>query len=201
MLLTPENAPVTASVARRAFQALKGHNLIAHGGEKAVDRAYWSEVTNPSHPPGHGRTGNVKYLTPRQRRLHLTTFKDDHLVLSRASIFEIGINMTSRGEIIYVVDPLRNFYVGFKTIGTFHHSSFLAGAQVLAAGSMIIAPGMIIVEVNNHSGHYKPGLAQLKLAATVMKLKGANLNAISFKYSPPTGAPTTWESGVDMIRS
>lgn len=201
MSLTPENAPVTASVARRAFESLQRHNLIPRNGEKAVDRAYWGEVVDPQHSPGHGRTGNVAYLNQLRRTQHLVTFKDDRLVVKLTNAFKIGILTNTSGEIIYVVDRDRNFYVGKKNIGHFHHSSFLSGAPVLAAGSMVIEPGFKIVEVNNHSGHYKPGLEQLKLAAAIMQLRGANLNSIAFKFSPPTGAAQTWPSGVAMIRA
>ena len=37
----------------------------------------------------------------------------------------------------------------------FHHSSFVAGAPVIAAGEMIISRGRLIA-LTNHSGHYLP---------------------------------------------
>jgi hypothetical protein len=187
---------------QRAFHALQQHNLIPHHGEKAIDSAYWSEVIDPEHKPGHGRQGKVAYLVEAKRKPHIVRFDKDRLVVPATSVFKIGVSSSTAGELIWVIDRDRKFYVGIKAIGNFHHSSFLAGSQVLAAGSMVIASGYKILEVNNNSGHYKPDLAQLKLAAVVMRLQGADLNLIPFKYSPPPGkgTPVTFGSGIAMIR-
>lgn len=48
-----------------------------------------------------------------------------------------------------------------RKVGEFHHSSFLAGKPVAAAGEMIIKKG-IIIEINNASGHYMPSLDFVK---------------------------------------
>jgi len=189
-----------ADTIKRATAALNKHNLIPRHGEKAIDSAYWSEVIDPDHKPGHGRRGRVAYLNSAGRAPHIVTFAADTLKVKPMAMFKIGINNSTQGEVIYVIDRDRNFYVGKKNIGNFHHSSFLAGAQALGAGSMMLAEGFKIIEVNNHSGHYKPGLEQLKLTAVIMKLKGADLNKIPFKYSPPNGAPTKWGTGIAMIR-
>lgn len=185
---------------KRAVAMLKQHNLIPRHGEKAVDSAYWSEVIDPEHKPGHGRQGKVQYKDEAGRAPHIVTFDGDKLKVKQTSMFKIGINNSTQGEIIYVIDRDRNFYVGKKAIGNFHHSSFLAGAPALGAGSMMLAEGFKIIEVNNNSGHYKPGLEQLKLTAVIMKLKGADLNRIPFRYTPPRGAAMIWGTGIAMIQ-
>jgi hypothetical protein len=192
----------TDVIMNRAIATMRARGLIPGRGEKAVDSAYWPEVLDPNHRATHGRNGNVTYLeTEAARARHLAKFQKNELVINPINYFRIGIMQNTVGEIIYVVDRHNNFYVGKKNLGHFHHSSFLGGTQVLAAGSMIIAAGLKIVEVNNHSGHYLPGLQQLKRAAITMQLRGADLKLIRFKFSPPTGPAQTWSNGVDMVRS
>ena len=48
----------------------------------------------------------------------------------------------------------------------FHHSSFLAGEKVAAAGEIIIENG-IIKEITNGSGHYRPDISYVK--ANILK--------------------------------
>ena len=185
---------------RSAVKKLKDHNLIPKHGEVAVDAAYWSEVLDPKHSPGHGRKGNVAYLSDAKRKPHVATFDGDKLKIKRTSVFKIGINHSTQGSVIFVIDRSRNFYVGIKAIGQFHHSSFLSGSQALAAGSMRLAEGFKILEVNNHSGHYKPSLEQLRLTAVIMHLQGADLNKIPFKYSPPQGKHVEFGNGLALLR-
>ena len=45
--------------------------------------------------------------------------------------------------------------------GEFHHSSFLSGEKVAAAGDIIIKDG-VIKQVTNNSGHYTPLLKDVK---------------------------------------
>lgn len=197
-----ENETENRSRLRRVFETMRGHGFVPRGGERAIGISYWHEKLNrdPGARIGRGRN-TVIYKDEAERRSHLVRFQNNLLDINLRNRFTIGITGSTSGEIIYVVDQHRNFYVGRKNIDHFHHSTFLSGAPVLAAGTMVIEPGLVILEVNNHSGHYKPGLEQLKLAAFVMKLKGADLNKISFKYSPPTGEATRWNSGFDMLKA
>ncbi len=54
----------------------------------------------------------------------------------------------------------------------FHHSSFLSGGQVLAAG-MIRAEGGAIKDITPKSGHYKPRLKDFRRLVSLLERKGA----------------------------
>ncbi|CAG8492232.1 14793_t:CDS:2 [Funneliformis mosseae] len=62
---------------------------------------------------------------------------------------------------IYVTDCDGNFYVGQKIKGHFHHSSFLAGGAICAAGGIKVREGKLL-EINPNSGHYKPAQHHFK---------------------------------------
>ncbi|CAG8478038.1 20083_t:CDS:2 [Gigaspora margarita] len=78
-----------------------------------------------------------------------------------------------REKWIYVTDCLGNFYVGQKIKGHFHHSSFLAGGAIAAAGGIKVQYGKLI-ELNPKSGHYKP--AQHHFKALVDRLKDEDVD-------------------------
>lgn len=56
---------------------------------------------------------------------------------------------------IYVMSPDGTLYVGDKKRERFHHSSFLSGSAVIAAGSICVEEG-VLKELTPHSGHYRP---------------------------------------------
>lgn len=59
------------------------------------------------------------------------------------------------GFAIWVCSPQGTFYSNVQTEDVFHHSSFLAGGRVLAAGEWVVADGKVKL-INHKSGHYRP---------------------------------------------
>jgi len=74
---------------------------------------------------------------------------------------------------IYVTDCDGKFYVGQKIKGQFHHSSFLAGGAICAAGGIKVREGKLL-EINPKSGHYKP--AQHHFNALIERLKNEKIS-------------------------
>jgi hypothetical protein len=70
---------------------------------------------------------------------------------------------TGEGWEIFVMDPEGALHMTSHKIGKRHHSSMLAGGATSAAGS-IKAVGGAITHLNNKSGHYTPGPAQMRQA-------------------------------------
>ncbi|MFN7938675.1 MAG: hypothetical protein U0R19_35425 [Bryobacteraceae bacterium] len=64
------------------------------------------------------------------------------------------------GWAIFVVDMEGRLYCGDHEEGKFHHSTFLAGGAVQAAGELVAENGEIKV-VTAKSGHYTPGVDQM----------------------------------------
>jgi len=73
------------------------------------------------------------------------------------------------GPRIFVMDGNGYFYVGTASNGKFHHSSFLSGGPIAAAGEIVVAQEGKIKMISNVSGHYKPGAAFLWQAVQQLK--------------------------------
>lgn len=82
---------------------------------------------------------------------------------------------------IWVVDTLGNLYTSVEqSPGVFHHSSFMAGGLVRAAGQIVFKNGKII-HVNNSSGHYKPD--QESLNAVIKNLRLDDRTQVAYDVS------------------
>lgn len=65
------------------------------------------------------------------------------------------------GWAIFVVSPEREIYSASHIVGKLHHSSFLSGKPVLAAGELVVDHGVIKV-ITAKSGHYMPTAEDLQ---------------------------------------
>lgn len=127
-------------------------------------------------PQGNCESCVVKYLVDEEREARKLTWSEKHKVwldrnakpydtatenkkhpIEKHTLCDLAAKKTwgiSPG--IWVVDTLGNFYTSVEqTPGVFHHSSFMAGGLVRAAGQVVFVDGKII-GINNSSGHYKP---------------------------------------------
>ncbi|CAG8610926.1 1117_t:CDS:2 [Paraglomus brasilianum] len=84
---------------------------------------------------------------------------------------------------IYVTDCRNRLYIGKKTKGHFHHSSFLAGGAIRAAGGIQIRNGKL-EELTPKSGHYKP--AQQHFSALVNRIREQGINLEDVKVLWPS---------------
>lgn len=193
-------------------------------GSKTLSDSYWKERLDPLHRPntelqalwaefvkdathngrdfyewlrikGKAAKQQVSYLTDDQRIAYKFTFTGSNILFSQEAQ-DAGMNNYD-GEVIYVLDGTDSFYFGVKSVGTFHHSSMLAGAPVAGAGTMIVRH-RAISEVNNHSGHYKPGMEEMRKVAKAMAVRGAAVDAIDMKVYGANAA-LEWEGKVSAI--
>lgn len=80
---------------------------------------------------------------------------------------------------IFVVDLRGTMFLGRKHKGMFHHSSFVSGAPIFAAGKIMIKHGRIIA-IEPHSGHFKPTLRNLTALCHVLRDQHVDLAQIAF---------------------
>jgi len=129
-------------------------------------------------------TSHVKYFTESERLEYEVSFEEDEdgeviLCWMRSSsdgdhdagdpidtpvlkcpwLYRAGMPT----KYIYVVDLKYRLFVHEKKSGYFHHSSFLSGHAVHAAGGIAISDG-VLVAINGSSGHYKPTPNMLETA-------------------------------------
>ncbi|CAO3574639.1 unnamed protein product [Mortierella alpina] len=87
----------------------------------------------------------------------------------------------NKSKYIYVTDPKGTLYVAQKKKGNFHHSSFLGGGTVCAAGGIIINHGKL-VKINPKSGHYRPGQRHFDRLLANLKDMGISLEGVKISY-------------------
>ena len=110
------------------------------------------------------RPNGVTYLSPLEREKYRVRFgSDGRLYASDGTLFDTRkakfIDTEDKvekvGSGIFVLAPDGNLYLSnFFQQGVFHHSSFLAGGEVICAGEMVVEDG-VIIRINNLSGHYR----------------------------------------------
>ncbi|KAI1313431.1 hypothetical protein EDD11_002639 [Mortierella claussenii] len=87
----------------------------------------------------------------------------------------------NKSKFIYVTDPSGTLYVAQKVKGQFHHSSFLGGGTVCAAGGIIVNHGKLI-KINPKSGHYRPGQRHFDRLLNSLKAMGISLDDVKVSY-------------------
>ncbi len=89
-----------------------------------------------------------------------------------ASYAETGEKLDPGKDYIYVMAPGGEYYAAEETSETqmkFHHSSFLGGADVAAAGHMKFQHGDLLIDLE--SGHYQPGMQHMYNAVNALEGK------------------------------
>jgi hypothetical protein len=120
---------------------------------------------------------SVKYLNAHERQAYKVTIQNGLLIDANGKPFDSrGASSAfgpSMGRAIFVMDQDGTLYVSnHQTQGKFHHSSFLAGAPVAAAGELAVENG-VMKEVSRRSGHYCPTKKQLNAFLSEVTKQGA----------------------------
>ncbi|CAL2107904.1 conserved hypothetical protein [Tenacibaculum sp. 190524A02b] len=125
---------------------------------------------------------SVKYLDVVERQKYKVTIRNKKLYNNKGNLIDTKNAGNNTGYIenaIFVMDKDGTIYLSnFYQARYFHHSSFLAGASVSAAGEIKVVNG-IIKEINLSSGHYEPTIKLnkqvLKILEDEFKIKNINL--------------------------
>jgi hypothetical protein len=101
----------------------------------------------------------VKYLSEIERQSYRLKIKDGKVYDSSGKLFDTtdaSSFASGKGNAIFVMDELGNIYASkAHPIGKFHHSSFMSGQPVAAAGEIAVKNG-VITSITRRSGHYQP---------------------------------------------
>ncbi|MGZ8414489.1 MAG: hypothetical protein ACXW05_17310 [Gemmatirosa sp.] len=90
------------------------------------------------------------------------------------------------GWAVFVVDLEGRMYANSHTVGYFHHSTFLAGRPVAAAGEVLIDPTGRIRFITAKTGHYKAGIAEMtRMVTLIPELPGDALILPDFTKMAP----------------
>lgn len=136
----------------------------------------------------------VEYCSPQQRRqfeVHFTEGAKLTFAHSQELVHSDGLS-----KWIFVLSREDKLYVARKHKGRFHHSSFLAGEPVVAAGKIFSVNGQIQA-IEPHSGHFKPRLCSLLELCHTMKAHGVDTDAVRFIKPKKWNDPWPFESNQD----
>jgi len=123
---------------------------------------------------GQGQNIEVGFFTKLDRLKYLVKVNsaDGKLYNIRDELFDTG-----GSTIIYAMDGYGMLFAGsLDATGQqrYNHSSFLAGKQVICAGSIMVANGVLTM-IDNSSGHYKPTRENLWDAIVILHDENADL--------------------------
>jgi hypothetical protein len=121
----------------------------------------------------------VPYLLANQRAPYLVTVSPHKRMIQEG--FLMNTSRGFHGKFIFVMDGEGNIYSACKTLVK-HHSSFLAGGPVAAAGWWEIEYGAI-KSITNDSGHYQPPLDYTKQVLKELKSRGVDIGGVVQRWT------------------
>jgi hypothetical protein len=119
------------------------------------------------------------YLLQQQRAVHLVTVATG-LLQQQGNLLDTGAAINPVGAYIYVMDGDGRIYAAPSTVVQ-HHSAFLAGNPVAAAGEITVAHGRL-TDVDDRSGHYMPPIDYSKQFLKELKSRGVAVDGIQVNY-------------------
>lgn len=151
---------------------------------------YWLEEQDPASL----EMASVAYLSKLERKKHLVFVIDGKFlhVADRvgANYSTVNKGSTFEGKLdwcIFVLSPDDVLFAGGYRMGEFHHSSFLAGEKIKAAGQICVIDGKLI-GITPKSGHYHPGPDELCTMLKFLVERGVDLSTVEVWY-PAYGEP------------
>jgi hypothetical protein len=123
----------------------------------------------------------VEYLDDAQRVDYRLYFRSGQIYTFNGHLFDTTtlVSHETAGRAMYVLSPEKAFYGAPGVVSQRHHSSFLAGAPVMAAGELATDAGGKLQWISASSGHYKPTIQHLRNAVTALSDNG--ISPVSFK--------------------
>lgn len=114
------------------------------------EKTFWDWLKDQ---PEAQKIPRVKYLDDKERAGYRADFDaSGKLILGPST----STNTARDGDLIFVLGKNEDLYIGNHLSGSLQHTSFLAGADVISAGGIILSSNGSIVGIDDGSGHYKP---------------------------------------------
>lgn len=125
---------------------------------------------------GFDRRGPIEYCDENSRQRFLLTIHEGVIHDADGRPYDTtGSGLGGLGDAIFVMDEGgRIFSSKFAKFGEFHHSSFLAGKPVAAAGTLHVKEG-IVQRITDRSGHYLPSQPYLMQAVNHLRNQGVKI--------------------------
>lgn len=127
--------------------------------------SFWQYLDRLPYAGGIPAGETVEMLTRPEDREDYQIVKEGNRWVDRSSRQEVDtidkkIEGEPRGYVIYVANHQGDLFIDNKSGSEMHHSAFLAGGAVLAAGTIMIRQGRIRL-LTPYSGHYRPSTVNM----------------------------------------
>ncbi|WP_216902286.1 alpha/beta hydrolase, partial [Nocardia alni] len=117
----------------------------------------------------------VEHMTPEELEQHRVFVGPGGLLYRVADGMPLDtVAESPSGRSIFVMDEFGNLYAGTLKPGVRHHSSFLGGRTVTAAGEIAVRGGRLIA-MGDRSGHYLPRAEINDYALDVLRHQGLHI--------------------------
>jgi hypothetical protein len=134
------------------------------------------------------KDNGVKHLSNDELAAKKLEIRDGKIYDSKGNLYDTSSAESlhsGKGSAIFVMDEQGNLYSETKhSYGEFHHSSFLSGEPVAAAGEIQVSRG-VLIDIYGKSGHYQPPAAFLDQAVNQLRTSGVNTDFVSIRYFDP----------------
>jgi hypothetical protein len=128
----------------------------------------------------------VSWLNARQRAQYEVTIRNGLLYDARGRPIDTSRAVSAHsgnGTAIFVLGTDGRVYLSpTHQPGRFHHSSFLAGGDVAAAGELVVSNGRI-VGISDRSGHYTPDPLMMRQLMIHLRRNGVSLQGVNYLSS------------------
>jgi hypothetical protein len=159
-------------------------------GDKVIGpKAYWRPKGTPLHD------APVRYLSAEERAAYELQLKKDERrfywqgkLYSTKDASQWSASQNVQGRAIFVMTTDRRLYVADQATEStrkssqegwlFHHSSFLGGEPVAAAGELVFEDGCL-KGITDGSGHYRPELKHMRQVLQLFRDAGVDLRDVT----------------------
>lgn len=131
----------------------------------------WLDQQEPGAPE------EVTYLSKQKKRNQYMLLPKDGRLYQSGKLFDTtGMETAASGSgyAIFVVSTAGAFYSDSHVIGKFHHSTFLAGGAVRAAGEIKVKQG-VLRKITRKTGHYRADREHLLYALNQLVRRGVDI--------------------------
>ncbi|UGT65086.1 hypothetical protein LTT61_22500 [Nocardia asteroides] len=154
---------------------------------RRMNSAFHGE-NEPGNPIWTSPPSAVRYLDAEERSRLRLTVRNGLLVDVDGNPFDTRAGSThwgGQGRAIFVMDLDGNLYASnTHGRGLFHHSSFLAGGAVAAAGELRVVDGRLHL-LTDSSGHYRPERGHTLQAISRLRALGIDMGAVAIEFEAP----------------
>ncbi|WP_084458431.1 toxin glutamine deamidase domain-containing protein [Nocardia caishijiensis] len=200
-------APPPAAPPVRARAPIAPPPPVTNSHQQASAREDFSDLPFSAGPPyatqemnstyrGEHEVGNsvwehplrVAYLNEFERQRLRLYVREGRIYDADGRLFDTRSGTTAwggAGRAIFVMDEHGNLYASnYHERGLFHHSSFLAGANIAAAGELAVVDGELQM-VTDSSGHYRPSRGHTMQAINQLRNLGIPLTPGQVRFEAP----------------